>query len=54
MLGSPWLGPFWAGVPLPPMTMCRSEPEDPGEDEPPPLDCAGVDVEPEDDPPEYE
>lgn len=44
MLGSPWLGPFWAGVPLPPMTMCRSEPEP--ADEPPPLDCDGEDAEP--------
>lgn len=48
--------PFWAGTPLPPMTMCRSEPE--LDDEPPPLDCDGEDAEPpepdEDEAPEYE
>ena len=48
--------PFWAGTPLPPITMCRSEPEP--ADEPPPLDSDGEDAEPpepdEDEAPEYE
>ena len=38
--------PFWAGTPLPPMTMCKSELEPP-EDEPPLLvDCDGAYEEP--------
>lgn len=45
--------PFWAGTPLPPMTMCRPEPE-PADEPPLPLDCAGEDVEPPEDAPEYE